>query len=84
MGRPHLIALLALDDVIAFDLGTPTQIFHAARDQRDDRLYQVKICTPGGQPVRSSAGFTVVPEHGLELLARRTPSSWPGCTTARR
>jgi transcriptional regulator GlxA family with amidase domain len=69
MRRPHTVAVLALDDVVAFDLGTPTQIFHAARDEEDRRLYQVLICTPGGRPVRSSAGFTVTPEHGLELLA---------------
>jgi transcriptional regulator GlxA family with amidase domain len=69
MNRPHQVAVLALDEVVAFDLGTPTQIFHAARDQQDRRLYQVRICSPGGRPVRSSAGFTVAPEHGLELLA---------------
>lgn len=61
--------MLALDEVVAFDLGTPTQIFHAAFDQQERRLYQVRIATPGGRPVRSSAGFTVAPEHGLELLA---------------
>jgi transcriptional regulator GlxA family with amidase domain len=69
MSRPHLIAVLALDGVIAFDLGTSTQVFHAALDHQDERLYQVRICTPGGGPVCSSAGFTITPEHGLELLA---------------
>jgi transcriptional regulator GlxA family with amidase domain len=69
MPRLHQVAVLALDDVVAFDLGTPTQIFHAARDQQERQLYQVQICTPGGRPVRSSAGFTVSPEYGLELLA---------------
>jgi transcriptional regulator GlxA family with amidase domain len=70
MIRPHQIAVLALDGVVAFDLGTPTQIFQAARDQQDRRLYEVQVCTPGGQPVRSAAGFTVTPEHGLELVAK--------------
>jgi transcriptional regulator GlxA family with amidase domain len=69
MNRPHQVAVLALDEVVAFDLGMPTQIFHAALDQHERRLYQVRVCTPGGRPVRSSAGFTVTPEHGLELLA---------------
>lgn len=69
MQRPHQVAVLALDKVVAFDLGTPTQIFHAARGPRDEQLYQVHICTPGGRPVGSSAGFTVSPEFGLELLA---------------
>lgn len=61
--------MLALDDVVAFDLGMPTQIFHAAMDERERRLYQVRICTPGGRPVRSNAGFTVTPERGLDLLS---------------
>ncbi len=70
MAQPHRVAVLALDDVVAFDLGTPTQIFHAARDDDERRLYQVQVCSPGAAPVRSSAGFTVTPDHGLELLAR--------------
>ncbi|ONI85576.1 AraC family transcriptional regulator [Saccharothrix sp. ALI-22-I] len=69
MNRPHLVAVLALDEAVTFDLGTPTQVFHAARDEQERRLYQVRICTPGGRPVRTSARFTVTPDHGLELLA---------------
>jgi transcriptional regulator GlxA family with amidase domain len=65
---PHRVAVLALERVVAFDLGTPTQIFHAARDEQERRLYRVEVCTPGGLPVRSAAGFSVLPEHGLELL----------------
>ena len=30
----HRIAVIALDEVIAFDLGVPSQIFHSARDSR--------------------------------------------------
>ncbi|WP_433269379.1 GlxA family transcriptional regulator [Actinosynnema sp. CS-041913] len=65
----HLVAVLALDEVVGFDLGTPPQIFHAARDDDGVRYYRVRICTPGGRPVRSAAEFTVTPDHGLELLA---------------
>ncbi|QTR05051.1 DJ-1/PfpI family protein [Saccharothrix algeriensis] len=65
----HLVAVLALDEVVGFDLGTPPQIFNAARDDRDVRFYRVRVCTPGGRPVRSAAGFTVTPDHGLELVA---------------
>lgn len=70
MRTPHQVAVLALDEVVTFDLGTPTQIFHAARDRQERRLYQVRICTPGGRPVRASAGLTVTCGHGLELLAQ--------------
>ncbi|MFD1147436.1 GlxA family transcriptional regulator [Saccharothrix hoggarensis] len=69
MDRRHLVAVLALDEVVTFDLGTPTQIFSAARDEDERRFYQVRICTPGGRPVRSSGQFTITPDHGLELLA---------------
>lgn len=70
MSRPHRISVLALDGVVAFDLGMPAQIFHAAFDDQDQRFYRVRVCTPGGRPVRSNAGFTVTPEGGLELLAQ--------------
>jgi transcriptional regulator GlxA family with amidase domain len=64
----HRVAVLALDEVIAFDLGTPPQVFGAARDPAGERLYEVLVCTPRGEPVRASAGFRVVADHGLELL----------------
>jgi transcriptional regulator GlxA family with amidase domain len=69
MTPPHRVAVLALDHVVAYDLGTPSQIFHAASDEQERRLYDVRVCTPGGRPVRSNAGFTVTPDHGLELVA---------------
>jgi transcriptional regulator GlxA family with amidase domain len=64
----HRVAVLALDGVIGFDLGTPPQVFGAARDDHGRALYEVRVCTPGAEPVRSAAGFTVLPEHGLEAL----------------
>jgi transcriptional regulator GlxA family with amidase domain len=65
---PPRIAVLALDQVVAFDLGTPPQVFGAAREPDGAQLYEVLVCTAGGLPVRSSAGFQVVPDHGLEAL----------------
>lgn len=65
----HSIAVLALDGVVAFDLGTSTQIFRAARGDQQQPLYDINLCTPGASAVRTSAGFLVTPEHGLELLA---------------
>jgi transcriptional regulator GlxA family with amidase domain len=76
--RPHRVAVLALDDVVAFDLGVPTQIFHSAWDERDNRLYDVRITTPDGRPVRAKAGFQITPEHGPELLATADTVIIPG------
>jgi transcriptional regulator GlxA family with amidase domain len=66
---PHEIALLALPDVMAFDLGVPGQIFGAARDEDDRPLYRLRTCSPDGWPVRTSAGFSAMPGHGPEILA---------------
>jgi transcriptional regulator GlxA family with amidase domain len=64
----HQIAVLALHDVVAFDLGVPSQIFRAARDGDDRPLYEVRTCTPDGEPVRTSAGFLAMPGHGPAII----------------
>src|SRR5436190_7895982 len=66
MKKLHRVVVVALDDVVAFDLGTPAQIFGSARDADGSSNYTVTTSTPGGRPVRSSAGFKVLPDHGLE------------------
>ena len=72
----HYIAELILDGVVAFDLGTPPQVFNAARRTDKQRLYTVRVCGTG--PVRSAAGFTVVPDFGLEELATADTVIVPG------
>jgi transcriptional regulator GlxA family with amidase domain len=74
----HRVTVLAMDDVVAFDLGVPTQIFHAARDAHDNRLYDVRVTTPDGRPVRSKAGFSITPEHGPGLLETADTVIVPG------
>ncbi|WP_422745538.1 GlxA family transcriptional regulator [Micromonospora sp. WMMD754] len=78
MSVPHRIAVLALDGVVALDLGTPAQVFGTARDEHQTPLYAVATCTPGGRPVRSTAGFQVLPDHGLELLETADTVIVPG------
>jgi transcriptional regulator GlxA family with amidase domain len=76
MSARHPIAVLPLDGVVAFDLGTPTQVFHAARRADMQRLYTVKVCASG--PVRSTAGFTLVPDFGLAEVAGADTVIVPG------
>ncbi|GAA3888003.1 helix-turn-helix domain-containing protein [Saccharothrix violaceirubra] len=64
----HEVAVIALDHVVAFDLGTVPQILNAARVSDEERLYRVRVCTRGGRPVRSSSGITVTPDHDLGLV----------------
>ncbi len=74
----HRIAVFALDGVAAFDLGTPGQIFHAARLADGTRPYEVRMCTAGGQPVQTSGGFRAMPDDGPEILAEADTVIVPG------
>jgi transcriptional regulator GlxA family with amidase domain len=67
--RGHHVAVLALDGVVGFDLGTPSQVLGAARDPQGRRLYDVRVATPGGVAIRSASGYRVLPDHGLEDVA---------------
>ena len=64
----HRVTVLVLDGVASFDLGTATQIFGAARSASGERLYDIRVCTADGGPVRALGGFTVVPQHGPEVI----------------
>jgi transcriptional regulator GlxA family with amidase domain len=67
-GTPHEVAVLALPGTIAFELGLPHRLLGSAVDADGTRLYRVRVATLDGGPVRTSAGFTVQPEHDGSLL----------------
>ncbi|MEU9699406.1 helix-turn-helix domain-containing protein [Streptomyces sp. NPDC047981] len=66
---PHRVAVLALDGVIPFELGIPARILGGALTSDGWPLYDVRVCSLDGSPVRTSDGFSVVPEHGPEELS---------------
>ena len=60
----HRVVVLALDGVYPFELGIPARIFGAAGGR-----YEVLTCGADDAPVRTMADFTIVPDHGPEVLA---------------
>jgi transcriptional regulator GlxA family with amidase domain len=74
----HRIAVLALDHVVGLDLGTAAQVFGTARDAAGKRLYRVEMCTPGGRPVRVTAGYAAHPDHDLSLTETADTVVVPG------
>jgi transcriptional regulator GlxA family with amidase domain len=64
----HEVAVLALPGTIAFELGLPHRLLSSAVDGDGNPLYRVRVATLDGGPVRTSAGFTVSPEHDVSLL----------------
>jgi transcriptional regulator GlxA family with amidase domain len=68
-GNPpvHTVAVVAIDAVMAFDLGIPTQVFRSAEGPGGDALYRVLVCSAGALPVQTSAGFAAAVTHGLDV-----------------
>jgi transcriptional regulator GlxA family with amidase domain len=75
---PHVVAVLAVEPVVGFDLTIPPTVFGAATTADGTPLYDVRICGPDGSPVRASAGFTLIPDHGPEPLAQADTVIIPG------
>jgi transcriptional regulator GlxA family with amidase domain len=70
----HHVAVLALDAVVPLDLAIPAQIF----GYPDEAPYRVTICAPEAGPVRTTSGFEVVAQHGLDALPRADTVIVPG------
>lgn len=74
----HTVAVLALDDVIAFDLATPVQTFGFTRLPDDTPAYRVLVCGTG---TVTTEAFTMQTHWGLEALAEADTIIVPGCDT---
>lgn len=77
MAGPHRIAVLAIDEVVGYDMQIPTQLFKTAA-RAGKPLYDVRLCGIDDQPVRVSAGYTAVLDHGPEILAEADTVIIPG------
>jgi AraC family transcriptional activator FtrA len=73
----HRLAVLALPDVVAFDLATPFQLLR--------RHYDLTLCAPARGPVATTSGFPLIAHRGVEALAAAdtvfvpgfAPQEWP-------
>ena len=74
--RHHVVALIA-NEVVAFDLSIPAQVFGQERER-----YAFSVCAPEPGAVPTENGFDVVVPFGLEALERPTRSWCPGSATA--
>ncbi len=73
----HRIAVLALANVVVFDLATPFQLL--------GRDYELTLCATEPGPIQTTSGFPLVASHGLDALAEADtivvpgfdPQEWP-------
>ncbi|MGA6167916.1 GlxA family transcriptional regulator [Amycolatopsis magusensis] len=77
MAEPHRVAVLAIDEVVGYDMQLPALLFRIA-ERNGEALYDVRICGVDDQPVRVSAGYTAVLDHGPEALAEADTVIVPG------
>jgi transcriptional regulator GlxA family with amidase domain len=78
MAELHDVAVLALPNVVAFELGLPHKLIGTAVDDDGRRLYRVRVATIDGGPVRTSAGYRVLPEHDASILRTADTVIIPG------
>ncbi|NYE95133.1 transcriptional regulator GlxA family with amidase domain [Psychromicrobium silvestre] len=72
----HTVAVLALDDVIAFDLATPVEVFGRARLPDGRPAYQVIVAGPS--PLVKAGPMSIAVPQGLEALATADTIIVPG------
>jgi transcriptional regulator GlxA family with amidase domain len=73
----HTVAVLALDQVIPFDLSTPLEAFGRSRLPDGRPAYRVRVCAP--TPTVDAGAFTVTAPYGLDALAEADTIILPGC-----
>ncbi|MEU6380716.1 helix-turn-helix domain-containing protein [Streptomyces sp. NPDC046909] len=77
----HTVAILALDQVVPFDMAAPMQVFDWTRLPDGRRPYRIRLCAESPE-VRADGGFSLRVERGLEALADADTVIVPGCSPA--
>ncbi|MEU4098139.1 helix-turn-helix domain-containing protein [Streptomyces sp. NPDC026673] len=72
----HTVAVLALDQVIAFDLAAPIEVFSRTRLPDGRPAYRLRICAPA--PEVGAGPFTLRAPYGLDGLADADTIIVPG------
>ncbi|MBD3008157.1 MULTISPECIES: GlxA family transcriptional regulator [unclassified Streptomyces] len=72
----HTVVILALDQVIAFDLATPIEVFTRTRLPDGREPYRVRVCAPA--PAVDAGVFALQAPYGLEALAEADTIVVPG------
>jgi transcriptional regulator GlxA family with amidase domain len=78
-GAPrHEVAVLALPGTMAYEVGLPHQFLGSASGADGRRLYRVRVASLDGAPVRTSAGYSLLPEHDASILETAQTVVLPG------
>nr|WP_090341511.1 helix-turn-helix domain-containing protein [Mycolicibacterium malmesburyense]CRL71472.1 transcriptional regulator [Mycolicibacterium malmesburyense] len=73
----HTVAVVALPDTIAFDLGTAVEVFGRVRLPSGKAGYRVIVCATA--PSVTAGPFTIASDHGVDELRHADTVVVPGC-----
>jgi transcriptional regulator GlxA family with amidase domain len=65
----HRVVVLLLPPVIGYDATIPVQLLGSARDEHDQPLYDVQLVGLTADPVRTPAGYAIVPSADTTALS---------------
>lgn len=65
---PIKVAVIAFDGMTPFHLSVPCLVFGTGFDAPQARTFDVRVCAAEATPLRTSAGFAIATEYGLEGL----------------
>ncbi|MFD4408481.1 GlxA family transcriptional regulator [Streptomyces sp. NPDC058475] len=74
----HTVVVLALDQVIPFDLSAPIDAFGWARLPDGRAAYRIRVCSASADEEVSAGPFTLRAPYGLEALAEADTIVLPG------
>ncbi|GHH27907.1 GlxA family transcriptional regulator [Lentzea cavernae] len=83
---PHVVAVLALDGVVGFDLAIPCQVFGLTRLPGGDYPYQVRVCGTAPSVTATAGGvgyYRIEAPHGLDAAQDAGTIVVPGVTRTR-
>ncbi|NEW27138.1 GlxA family transcriptional regulator [Nocardia cyriacigeorgica] len=72
----HTVAVIAVPDVIAFDLATPVEVFGRARLRNGRPAYRVVVCSD--RATVTAGSFRIAADSGLDVLDRADTIIVPG------
>ena len=78
--KPKQVAVLAFEQISPFHLSVPCMVFGDAALAAGLSDFELKVCSETNTAITSSSGFQLVPQHGLDTLAKSDIviiPSWP-------
>ncbi|MFP5022624.1 GlxA family transcriptional regulator [Pseudonocardia phyllosphaerae] len=66
----HRVGVVVVDGVIPFEVAIPDRILGTTVAPDGTKLYDVRVASLDGGPVRTASDYRVLPDHGPEVLDR--------------